>query len=110
MREEIRIHPGASGRRGRGSEERISVKQVVGAFTSLPRVLRLVWSTSALMTICMGILSLLQGFTPALSVWITGLVIDSVVTGIRIHSTSPIWFPVGLQLAIVLISNLLSTL
>ncbi|MEO9057731.1 MAG: ABC transporter ATP-binding protein [Ktedonobacteraceae bacterium] len=86
------------------------MKQVVGAFTSLPRVLRLVWSTSALLTVFMGILSLLQGFTPALSVWITGLVIDSVVLGIRIHSTSPIWFPVGLQLAIVLISNLLSTL
>lgn len=86
------------------------MKQVVGAFTSLPRVLRLVWSTSALLTIGMGILSLLQGFTPALSVWITGLVIDSVVTGIRIHSASPIWFPVGLQLAIVLIGNLLSTL
>jgi len=86
------------------------MKQVVGAFTSLPRVLRLVWSTSALLTICMGILSLLQGFTPALSVWITGLVIDSVVTGIRIHSASPIWFPVGLQLAIVLLSNLFSTL
>ncbi len=86
------------------------MKQVVGAFTSLPRVLRLVWSTSALLTIGMGILSLLQGFTPALSVWITGLVIDSVVTGIRIHSASPIWFPVGLQLAIVLLSNLLSTL
>ncbi len=86
------------------------MKQVVGAFTSLPRVLRLVWSTSALLTIGMGILSLLQGFTPALSVWITGLVIDSVVLGIRIHSASPIWFPVGLQLAIVLVSNLLSTL
>ncbi|MGI9056983.1 MAG: ABC transporter ATP-binding protein [Ktedonobacteraceae bacterium] len=86
------------------------MKQVVGAFTSLPRVLRLVWSTSALLTVFMGVLSLLQGFTPALSVWITGLVIDSVVLGIRIHSTSPIWFPVSLQLAIVLISNLLSTL
>jgi ATP-binding cassette, subfamily B, bacterial len=110
MREEIRIHPGASGRKGRGSEERLSMKQVVGAFTSLPRVLRLVWSTSALLTISMGILSLLQGFTPALSVWITGFVIDSVVLGIQKHSTNPIWFPVGLQLAIVLISNLLSTL
>jgi len=58
----------------------------------------------------LGILNLLQGFTPALSVWITGLVIDSVVTGIRIHSPSPIWFPVGLQLGIVLVGNLLSTL
>jgi len=58
----------------------------------------------------MGLLSLLQGFTPAASVWISGLVIDSVVLGIRIHSTSPIWLPVGLQLAVALLSNLLSTL
>ena len=110
MRQEIRIHPGASGRKGRGEEEKIGVKQVIGAFTSLPRVLRLVWSTSASLTILLGILNLFQGFTPALSVWITGLVIDSVVLGIRIHSPSPIWFPVGLQLGIVLLGNLLSTL
>jgi len=58
----------------------------------------------------MGLLSLFQGFTPAASVWISGLVIDSVVLGIRIHSTSPIWLPVGLQLAVALLSNLLSTL
>ena len=86
------------------------MKQVIGAFTSLPRVLRLVWSTSAMLTILLGILNLFQGFTPALSVWITGLVIDSVVLGIRIHSPSPIWLPVGLQLGIVLLGNLLSTL
>jgi ATP-binding cassette subfamily B protein len=110
MKEEIRIHPGASGRKRRETNERISVKQVVGAFTSLPRVLRLVWSTSALFTTLLGILSLFQGFTPALSVWITGLVIDSVVLGIRIHSPNPIWLPVGLQLAVTLFSNLLSTL
>ncbi len=110
MKEEIRIHPGASGRRRHESNERISVKQVVGAFTSLPRVLRLVWSTSALFTTLLGILSLFQGFTPALSVWITGLVIDSVVLGIRLHSPNPIWLPVGLQLAVTLFSNLLSTL
>jgi ATP-binding cassette subfamily B protein len=111
MREEIRIHPGASGKAKRdGSNEKIGVRQVIGAFTSLPRVLRLVWSTSALFTAFMGVLSLLQGFTPALSVWITGLVIDSVVSGIRIHSSNPIWFPVGLQFGVALLSNLLSSL
>ena len=110
MRQDIRIHPGASGRKRNEENEKLSMKQVIGAFTSLPRVLRLVWSTSALFTTLLGILSLFQGFTPALSVWITGLVIDSVVLGIRIHSPSPIWFPVGLQLAVTLFSNLLSTL
>jgi ATP-binding cassette subfamily B protein len=92
------------------SEEKFSIKKVPGALISLPRVLRLVWSTSAILTILMGILSLLQGFTPAFSVTITALVIDSVVKAIRIHSTSPIWLPIGLQLGITLLSSLLSTL
>jgi ATP-binding cassette, subfamily B, bacterial len=95
---------------GPGADEKFSIKKVPGALASLPRVLRLVWSTSALLTILLGLLSLLQGFTPAFSVTITALVIDSVVQAIRIHSTSPIWFPIGLQLGITLLSSLLSTL
>jgi len=55
-------------------------------------------------------LSLVQGFIPAFSVTITGLVIDSVVMAIRIHSIAPIWLPIGLQLGITLLSSLLSTL
>src|SRR5919206_4549566 len=111
MKQQIQIHPGASGSRGGGWLGReFSFKQIPGAFASLPRVLKLVWSTSALFTALLAILSLFQGFTPAVSVWITGLVIDSVVAGIREHSPNPIWIPVGLQLGIVLFSNLLSTL
>src|SRR5215469_15100556 len=109
MSQPIRLHPGAN-RKQEEPRERLSMKQVRGAFKSLPQVLRLVWSTSALFTALLGILSLLQGFSPALSVWITGLVIDSVVAGIRLHSPNPIWFPIGLQLAVLLFSNLLSTL
>src|SRR5260370_5427607 len=95
---------------GPGADEKFSIKKVPGALASLPRVLRLVWSTSALLTILLGLLSLLQGFTPAFSVTITAMVIDSVVQAIRIHSTAPIWFPIGLQLGITLLSSLLSTL
>jgi len=86
------------------------MKQVTGAFTSLPRVLKLVWDTSALLTIMLGILSVLQGFTPAFSVWITNLVINGVVEGIRIHSADPVLVPVLLQLGISLLSSLLGTL
>src|SRR6266568_1584839 len=86
-------------RRGRGKEsDGFSLKQIPGAFASLPRVLRLVWSTSPLMTTTLALLSLLQGFTPAASVWLTKLVVDGVVKGIQVHSTAPIWGPVGLQL------------
>jgi len=107
MKQQIMFGSRAS---GPGADEKFSIKKVPGAFASLPRVLRLVWSTSALLTILLGLLSLMQGFTPAFSVTITALVIDSVVKAIRIHSTNPIWFPIGLQVGITLLSSLLSTL
>jgi ATP-binding cassette subfamily B protein len=92
------------------ADENFSLKKVPGAFVSLPRVLGLVWSTNAPLTTLLGLLNLAQGFTPAISVSITGLVIDSVVRAINIHSTAPIWLPIGLQLAITLLSSLLSNL
>jgi ATP-binding cassette, subfamily B, bacterial len=95
---------------GQRTDEKFSLRKVPGAFISLPRVLRLVWTTSALLTIFLGLLNLAQGFIPAFSVSITALVIDSVIRAIQIHSTSPIWLPIGLQLGIALISSLLSNL
>lgn len=95
---------------GRGVPDNFSWKQVPEAFTSLPRVLKLVWDTSKVLTLLMGLLSILQGFTPAISLWITNLVINGVVDGIRIHSASPIWLPIILQVGIALFSSLLSTL
>src|SRR5579864_546534 len=100
----------SSGGPGSRADEKFSIKRVPGAFASLPRVVRLVWSTSAILTIQLGLLSLAQGFIPAFSVTITGLLIDSVVRAIHIHSIAPIWLPVGLQLGITLLSSLLSTL
>jgi len=57
----------------------------------------------------LGLLSLAQGFMPAVTVTISGLVIDSVVRAIRIQSITPIWLPVVLQLGAALASSLLST-
>src|SRR5438270_3349139 len=94
---------------GPRTDEKFSIKRVPAAFASLPRVLRLVWSTSAVLTVMLGLLSLAQGFMPAITVTISGLVIDSVVQAIRIHSITPIWLPVGLQLGAALASSLLST-
>lgn len=100
-----------SRRRSRNpDEDGFSLRQVPIAFASIPRVMKLVISASILFTVLMGILSILQGFMPALSIEITRLVVNSVEVGIRRHSINPIWFPVGLQLAVVLLSSLLSTL
>jgi ATP-binding cassette subfamily B protein len=86
------------------------LSHVLVAFTSLPRVLQLVWSTDAFLTAAMAFISLVRGVVPAVTVVITKLVIDSVVLGIRIHSVNPVWIPVGLQLAIGLVDRFLSTL
>jgi ATP-binding cassette, subfamily B, bacterial len=103
----------------RGVSDNFSWKQVPEAFTSLPRVLKLVWDTSKVLTLLMGLLSILQGFTPAISLWITNLVINAVIEGIREETQRggsislidlPIWLPIGLQVGIGLFSSLLSTL
>ena len=100
-----------SRRRNRNpDEEGFSLRQVPIAFASIPRVMKLVLSASVLFTVLMGVLSILQGFMPALSIEITRIVVNSVEVGIRIHSINPIWFPVGLQLGVVLLTSLLSTL
>ncbi|MHB8598992.1 MAG: ABC transporter ATP-binding protein [Ktedonobacteraceae bacterium] len=90
-------------------DEGFSLKQIFGVFTSLPRVLRLVWSTQAFYTATMFVLSILQGLMPAATVLITRWLIDSVVYGITHHTISPILLPVSFQLAAGLVSNLLST-
>ena len=92
------------------SDETFRFKHIPGALASLPRVMRLVWSTSPSLTVLLGFLNLVQGFVPAFSVSITALVIDRVVLAIRLHNASPIWLPIGLQLGITLLSSLLGTL
>jgi len=56
------------------------------------------------------ILNILQGLIPAATALITAMVVDSVVQAIRIHSASPIWWPVGLQLVVTIFSSLMSAI
>lgn len=95
---------------GQKEEERFSLKKMFTTFSSLPHVLRLVWSSSHWLTVTLGILNIFQGVTPALSISITALVVDSVVHAIALKNPSPIWLPIGLQLGITLLSSLLNTL
>ncbi len=101
--------------RGRGrpeQEEGFKITHVLEAFTSLPRVLHLVWSTHSGFTLTMGILSLLRGFIPAVTVSITRYLIDSVVIAIRspAHNITMVWVFVGLQLAVGLLDRLFTVL
>jgi hypothetical protein len=91
-------------------DEGFKLRRIFEAFTSLPRVLRLVWSTHACFTAMLILLNVAQGFMPAITVLIARSVIDSVVYGIIHHTISPLWVPLGLQLIAGLASNVLSTL
>jgi ATP-binding cassette, subfamily B, bacterial len=92
------------------NEEKFSLKKIPGTLASLPRVMRLVWQTSKIMTLVLGLLNILQGVLPAIRISITALVIDSVVQAIHLRSASPIWWPIGLQLGITLFSGLLNAI
>lgn len=99
----------ASGKKS--SKEQFSLKMVFSAFTSLPRVLDLVWTTNGRLTFAMGFISLLRGFTPAASAWITKLVVDSVVSAVNGKGqVSTVFWLVGIQLLINVVSGLLGTL
>src|SRR5579859_6282653 len=63
-------------------EEQFKIRHVFAAFASLPRVLGLVWETDKRLTFGMALISVLRGFTPAVSVFITKQLIDSVVHAI----------------------------
>lgn len=75
-------------------------------------MISLVWSTSRLLTITMALLSVVSGFLPALSVWITRGVVDSVISAAfgRTHDLGMVWFFVGAQLVVGLVQSLFSTL
>lgn len=104
---------GSGGRRGKNSQnnDAFSLKMVYSAFTSLPRVVGLVWSTNAFFTVSMGLISLVRGFIPAASVLITQEVIDSVIKALQHKAdTSVVLWWVFLQLLVNVASNLFSTL
>ncbi|BCL84233.1 multidrug ABC transporter permease [Ktedonobacteria bacterium brp13] len=98
-----------SGRK-QDNEEKFSLKRVPGTLASLPRVLRLVWETQRFLTLTLGLLNILQGVVPAISISITALVIDGIVKAIHLQNPSPIWWPIGLQVGITLLSSLLNAL
>lgn len=93
-------------------EKRFQLRHVFLAFTELPRILRLVWSTSRVLTISMALISLVNGFLPALSVWITRGLVDSVITAAfrPNHPSAGVWIFVGAQLGVNVAQSLLSTL
>ncbi len=104
---------GEGGGRGRAKpKDGFSLSMVFGAFSSLPRVLKLVWSTNAFYTLVLGAITVVRGFSPAASAWVTKLVIDSVIAALppKNGPVSEVVWLVLLQLIITVGSSLLGTL
>lgn len=93
-------------------EEQFEFKKVFLAFRELPRVIRLVWETNRLMTISMALISVISGFLPAVSVWVTRGVVDSVVTAAfsSQHDMHMVWFFVVAQLLVGLLQSFFGTI
>ncbi len=79
------------------------------------QALQLVWQTSHLLTCCLGIATLIQAVVPAISIYITKLLIDTIVQAVT-HSNvagnyiGPVILLAVIQLGISSLSNLLTTL
>jgi ATP-binding cassette, subfamily B, bacterial len=108
--------PPANEQQTEQENEKFQFAKVFLAFTRLPRIVSMVWSTSRTMTIIMALISIVSGFLPAVSVRITRGIIDSVLAILigRSHGQSPglgsIWFFVIALLVINMAQSLLSTL
>jgi ATP-binding cassette subfamily B protein len=104
---------GYSVRPPRGDDDGLSREKVVAAFTSVPRVLRLVWDVQPAFTVVLAALNVAQGFVPVLTAWVSKLLIDAVVLAFRVGGTRGatalvVWLVVA-QFAIQGFSNLLQT-
>ncbi|HEV7991350.1 MAG TPA: ABC transporter ATP-binding protein [Gemmatimonadaceae bacterium] len=90
--------------RPRGLRERLS------ALRYLPSLVRLVWQTHRGFTSAMVVLRLLRAFVPIASLWAAKLIIDQVVQLTRAPggSLTQLWRVVALELAIVVVGELLA--
>ena len=85
-------------------------RERLAALRYLPALLRLVWETHRSYTIAMIVLRLLRAFVPVASLWAAKLIIDAVVLLARTPGASltPLWRVVALELAIVVVGEILA--
>jgi ATP-binding cassette, subfamily B, bacterial len=91
----------------------LSPRQILTAFTSLPRVLKLVWATDAVFTVLLALLYAAQGIVPAATAVVSGQLITNVQRAILAKGaggtmTVVIWIVVA-QFALQAFSALLQT-
>jgi len=82
----------------------------LAALRYLPALLGLVWETNRGYTLAMIVLRLVRAFVPVASLWAAKLIIDEVVALARTPGASltPLWRVVALELAIVIVGEILA--
>src|SRR5215469_6463843 len=105
---------GRSPRRANTPDDKLTFKTVIGAFTSLPRILKLIWGIQPFQTVALGILYIAQGFLPALTALTSAALIYAVTIAIEArgqHGTlqGVIWW-VAAQFALQGANSLIQTL
>jgi ATP-binding cassette, subfamily B, bacterial len=98
------------GRSGRG-EPPLTVRERVRAFRNLPPLFRLIWESSALMTIGNIVLRLLRAVVPLATLYVGKLIIDEIVHlagSEAARDLTHLWFLVSAEFAIAIGSDLLS--
>ena len=89
-------------------------QKIAAAFSSMPRVLKLVWQIQPFYTVVLAVINVLQGFLPTATAGVTALLIDAIIQGVR-RGGGPaalrlVIFLVVAQLAVQGLSSLLQTL
>jgi ATP-binding cassette subfamily B protein len=75
------VSPGAAGPPGGG--EGLTLRGFLSVFRYSPRAVKLVWSTSAALTVSLGLLTLIAGVVPAVIAYVGSLIVDAVVAAMR---------------------------
>ncbi|HUQ98204.1 MAG TPA: ABC transporter ATP-binding protein [Gemmatimonadaceae bacterium] len=109
-------HPppmGSGSRRpGRGIPEEdrpASWKERIAALRYIPPLARLIWKTHAGYTLSMMLLRLLRAFVPIATFWVGKLILDTVIAVRDGNAALPeLWKYVGLEVAIVLVAEVLA--
>ena len=89
------------------------VSAVLAIFLDLPQTLRLVWLSSRWWTVFWAILLFIQGLLPVATVYLTKLVVDSLVAAIKVgipsQGFSLVLLPALLMAGVLLLTELLQS-
>ncbi len=102
------------GSRGRGraipeDERPTSWRERLAALRYIPPTARLIWNTHAGYTLSMMMLRLVRAFVPIATFWVGKLILDTVIAVRDGHAVLPqLWKYVGLEVAIVLVGEILA--